>query len=160
MAALYDIANDYAKLMADDLDPELIADTLEGLEGELCDKAEQTLAVIKNKKMLADALKDEAASLNARSKAINNQIDRLKQYIVDSMNTAELKKLNAGLHVITIKKPSKKLVVDDPATLPPNFVDIETIFKPRTQDIKNYLNSGEKIDGARMEDAKAGILIK
>ena len=45
MSKLYEIANDYAKLMDSDFDPEAIADTLVGMEGELTDKIEQLLAI-------------------------------------------------------------------------------------------------------------------
>ncbi|ABV04671.1 conserved hypothetical protein [Escherichia coli HS] len=48
MSKLYEIANEYAKLMDSDLEPEMIADTIEGMEGEFTDKIEQLLAIIKN----------------------------------------------------------------------------------------------------------------
>lgn len=47
MSKLYEIANEYAKLMDSDLEPEMIADTIEGMEGEFTDKIEQLLSVIK-----------------------------------------------------------------------------------------------------------------
>ena len=46
MSKLYEIANEYAKLMDSDLEPEMIADTIEGMEGEFTDKIEQLLSVI------------------------------------------------------------------------------------------------------------------
>lgn len=47
MSKLYDIANDYAKLMDSGLEPDMIADTIEGIDGELVDKVEQLLAICK-----------------------------------------------------------------------------------------------------------------
>ena len=38
MSKLYEIANEYAKLMDSDLEPEMIADTIEGMEGEFTDE--------------------------------------------------------------------------------------------------------------------------
>ena len=63
MSKLYEIANEYAKLMDSDLEPEMIADTIEGMEGEFTDKIEQLLAIIKNESGYAERLKDEAKSL-------------------------------------------------------------------------------------------------
>ncbi|EPZ5305359.1 siphovirus Gp157 family protein, partial [Cronobacter sakazakii] len=48
MSKLYEVASDYARLMDADIDPEAMADTLEGIEGELADKIEQLLAICKN----------------------------------------------------------------------------------------------------------------
>jgi putative heme iron utilization protein len=47
------LANDYSSLLAlletsEDLTPEMIADTLEGLEGELADKLDAVMVVARN----------------------------------------------------------------------------------------------------------------
>lgn len=61
MTALYKIANEYAELANDEnFTPEMIADTIEGIEGELTDKLEQLLAIMKNNSGMADILKAEA----------------------------------------------------------------------------------------------------
>lgn len=62
MSKLYEIANEFAKLMDSDLEPETIADTIEGMEGEFTDKIEQLLSVIKNESGYAERLKEEAKS--------------------------------------------------------------------------------------------------
>ena len=49
MSKLYEIASEYAKLLDSDLEPEMIADTVEGMEGELVDKIEQLLSICKTK---------------------------------------------------------------------------------------------------------------
>ena len=48
MTALYQIANDFARLADSGMEPEMIADTLDGIEWELEAKVEQILAVCKN----------------------------------------------------------------------------------------------------------------
>ena len=159
MAALYEIANDYAKLTNEDLDPELIADTVEGIEGEFEDKVEQLLAIIKNKSAMAGALKDETARLSKRAKALENQAENLKQYIAKSMQTIEKKKLSAGVHTVSLPKPRDILVVKDAAELPAEFVDIDTAFKQRTEDIKRALSAGEKVKGATLETGKQSIKV-
>jgi len=160
MAALYKIANSFASLMNEDLDPELIIDTVEGIEGEFSDKVESLLAIIKNKTSDAKALKAESDNLSARAKAVNNQIEGIKQYIAHSLKTMDKKKITAGLHTVTIRKPVPVLKIADASKLPIELVDIDTVFKPKTADIKNLLKSGEKIEGATLEDGKESILIK
>ena len=55
VSKLYEIANEYAKLMDSDLEPEMIADTIEGMEGEFTDKIEQLLAIIKMNLVMLNA---------------------------------------------------------------------------------------------------------
>lgn len=160
MTALYAIANDYAKLNNEDLDPELIADTIEGMEGEFSDKIEQLLSIIKNKNYFADSLKSESKKLADRARALNNQTENIKQYIARSMITMDKKKVNAGLHVVSLPKPREILVVPDAALLPSEYVDIDTVFKAKTEDIKRLLSAGEKIEGATLEVGKQSIQVK
>ena len=54
MSELYKIANEYAALMSEDLPPELIADTIEGIEGEFTDMVSAILALCKNESAYAD----------------------------------------------------------------------------------------------------------
>lgn len=160
MAALYKIANSFAALMNEGLEPELIADTVDGIEGEFTDKVESLLAIIKNKNAYAKALKVEADSLAARAKAVNNQTEGLKQYIAHSLKTMDKKKITAGLHTVTIRKPVQVLKIADASKLPVDLVDISVVHKAKTTDIKNLLKSGEKVEGATLEDGKESISIK
>lgn len=161
MTALYKIANEYAELANnDDFDSDMIADTLEGIEGEFTDKAEQLLAIIKNNSMLADGLKAEAKNLNERAQALANKNESIKQYMISSMNTMEKKKLNAGLHTLTVRAATQKCVIDDPSVLPPEYVEIDTAFKPITNEIKAHLKAGNEIEGAHLEAGKQSLLIK
>ena len=58
-------------------------DTLDGIEQEFEDKAENVAAYIKSLKAEADDLKEEEAALNRRRKVKENQIDRLKDAVED-----------------------------------------------------------------------------
>ena len=61
MASLYEVSSQYAALMSEDLPPEMIADTLEGIEGEFTDKVSAILALCKNESAYADSLKEESS---------------------------------------------------------------------------------------------------
>lgn len=98
MSKLYEIANEYAKLMDSDLESEMIADTIEGMEGEFTDKIEQLLAIIKNESGYAERLKEEAKSLNERAAVIQNKIDSIMAYIASSLEMVGKKKIRAGIH--------------------------------------------------------------
>jgi uncharacterized coiled-coil DUF342 family protein len=160
MTALYEIANEYAKLANEDMDPEMIADTLEGIEGEFTDKIEQVLAVAKNELALAEMLKAEAKNLAERAKACQNRADNIKQYIISSMQTMDKTKLNAGIHTITVRKPVQSVQIDDVDSLPAEFVEYQTTAKPDKNLIKEKLKLGEEISGASLVLGKPSLLIK
>lgn len=160
MTALYQIANAYAQLQNEDLDPELIADTIEGIDGEFSDKVEQLLAVIKNEQALADALKAESKKLSDRAKSSESKIESIKQYIVTSMLTAEKTKMNAGVHSITVRKPSMSLQIDNADLVPVEFVEFETVQKVDKNQIKEQLKLGREIPGVSLVAGKHSLLIK
>lgn len=160
MSKLYEIANDYAKLLDEDLEPELIADTLEGMEGELKDKIEQLLAICKNETGYAERLKEEAKSFNERAAAILNRVERIQEYISLALSTAGLKKIRAGVHQVTIRSPTESVEIVDSSALPAKFVEYETTIKPDKLAIKHELKAGHQIPGAQLKIGKPSLLIK
>lgn len=160
MSKLYKIANEYAKLANSDMDAEMIADTLEGIQGEFEDKAEQILAIIKNERAMEVMLKEEAKALTERARASANKVANLKDYLVTSMETMEKKKINAGLHSLTVRKGVQSVNIIDVEKLPSDFVEYETVVKPDKNMIKEKMKLGEKIEGAELVTGKSTLLIK
>ncbi|EAB1534302.1 siphovirus Gp157 family protein [Salmonella enterica] len=160
MSKLYEIANEYAKLMDSDLEPEMIADTIEGMEGEFNDKIEQLLAIIKNESGYAERLKEEAKSLNERAAVIQNKIDSIMAYIASSLEMVGKKKIRAGIHQVTIRKPTETVEIIDSSAIPPEYVEFETTIKADKLAIKHQLKAGINIPGVYLKVGKTSLLIK
>lgn len=160
MSKLYEIANEYAELANSDMDAEMIADTLDGIKGEFEDKAEQILAIIKNEQALESSLKAEAKSLTDRAKACSNRVVNLKNYLSESMQTMEIKKLNAGIHSLSIRKGVQSVNITDLEKLPSDYVEYETMIKADKNLIKEKLKLGESIEGAELVTGKSTVIIK
>lgn len=160
MSALYEISSEYAKLLNEDIDPEIIADTLEGIEGEFTDKVGQLLAMIKNDTAYSLSLKEEAKKLNERASVINNRVERIKSYIAESMETMEKKTVTSGVHQVTARKKSVSVDITDLTTLPPSVCEYETMIKADKKEIKKLLTAGEKVTGAVLKYGKPSITIK
>lgn len=159
MTSLYSIANDYAKLMDEDFDPEFIADTLSGIEGMLEDKVENCLAVIKNELAYAESLKAESNKLTERAKSSELRADRIKEYVAASLETAGKKSLKAGVHQVTVRAPSKSVEITDSDALPSEFVEYETIIKADKLAIKHQLAAGIDVPGAALKTGKPSLII-
>ena len=129
MSKLYEIANEYAELSNSDMDAEMIADTLEGIQGEFEDKAKNILAIIKNEQALELALETEAKSLTERAKSSSNRVEKLKSYLASCLETMELKSITAGVHKLSTRKGVVSVQIDDLEKLPTNYVDFQTVIK-------------------------------
>lgn len=160
MTALYQIANDFAKLSESDMAPEMIADTLDGIGWELEEKVEQILAICKNESAYADALKEESKRLSDRAKAAENRVSSMKNYISSSLETAGKKSLKAGIHQVSIRAPSKSVEILDAGAIPPEFVEYDTVIKPDKLAIKKQIESGIDIPGAIIKTGKPSLIIK
>lgn len=160
MSALYQIANEYAHLVAEDFDPEFIADTLEGISGEFSDKVEQLLSICKNQSAYSEALKEESRKFAERAKAEDNRVASIKNYIAQSLESAGLKTVKAGLQQVTLRAPSKSVEITDAGSIPSEFVEYETTIKPDKLAIKKQLEAGIAIPGAQIKLGKPSLLIK
>lgn len=160
MEPLYKIAGAYADLMSEGFDLEMIADTLEGIEGEFESKVEQLLSVIKNKQYHSAMLKAESDKLAERAKHADNEVERIKAYISECMGKLEKKTINAGLHSITVRVGSKSVEVENVDLIPDEFVTYDTVSKVDKNEIKKRLNSGEVIAGVTLKTGKSSLIIK
>lgn len=160
MTALYQIANDFAKLTDSDMDPEMISDTLDGIEWELEAKVEQILAACKNEQAYAEILKEESKNLAERAKSTENRVARMMEYVAKSLKTAGKKSLKAGIHQVTIRAPSKSVEITDASALPAEYVEYETTIKADKLAIKHQIEAGIEIPGARIKIGKPSLIIK
>ncbi|CUZ82635.1 Siphovirus Gp157 [Serratia marcescens] len=160
MSKLYDIANDYAKLMDSGLEPDMIADTIEGINGEMVDKVEQLLAICKNEQLYAEALRNESKSLLERASVVESKISSIKEYIARSLETAGKKSIRAGIHQVTVRVPSRQVDITDASILPIEFVEYETLVKPDKLAIKHRLDAGISVPGAQIKLGKPSLIIR
>lgn len=108
MSTLYELTGDYMKLleMAEDpeVDLETLNDTLEGLEGEIEIKAENYAKVIKQLEGDASTIETEEKRLQAKRKAIENNIATMKNHLENAMRTTGKTKFKTDLFSFNIQK--------------------------------------------------------
>lgn len=114
---LYELTNDYINLLAlaedPDTDPEVLADTLEGLAGQLEDKADNYAKVIRQIESDVNGLKAEIERLQARKTAAQNNIDRMKANLEQMMIATDKTKFKTELFSFGIQKNPAKVVMDE-----------------------------------------------
>ena len=125
MANLYEITGDLLTLQAmleDSVEDQVLLDTLDAVQGEYEIKLESYCKVIKNLEADIEALKNEAKRLTDKRKLLENNIDRLKKAMFDSMKATGTTKVKSGVFTVAIQKNGGKL---------PVIVDVETAYLPK-----------------------------
>lgn len=140
-----------------ELPPDAIQDTLDGLEGEITQKAEKIGHVVANWQSDQDAIDAEIKRLQARKKHISNAESRLKDYLRYNMEASGTTKISCPLFSITLTKPQKVVVIDNETWLNEEYIRVKReVDKTK---IKAALKEGAIIPGAHLEDGKPGIRI-
>ena len=157
MTQLYIIAQEYkdaADKLADlDLDAQTIADTLEGLAGDLEQKATATAMVIRNMDSLAAQIKEAEAELSKRRKSLESRAQSLTKYLRDCMIHSGRDLIESPHFAIKIKKNPPHVVIDSPEMIPAEFMKAPPPPPPSIDKvaIKEALKSGAEVPGARIE---------
>ncbi len=108
------IAADYQNLLqlletSDDLTPEMIADTLEGLEGALADKLDAVMVIARNNMGNASTCDDEMKRPAERKKSFENKDKALRKYILSCLLAAGLDKMKTAKNTFTAGKVASAL---------------------------------------------------
>ena len=165
MAKLYEITGDILKLqeMFEDetVDQEVLADTLEGVEGEFDDKIESYCKIIKNLESDIEGYKAEAKRLSDKKKSLEKNIENLKANMFNAMKLAKREKIDGKLFKISIQKNGGVLPiildVDDTSKLPDDLVrikeeaDLEKIRALLEKGKCKYAHFGERGESLRIK---------
>lgn len=166
MSKLYEITGDLLQLqelLEDDATDEALKDTLEAVQGEYEIKLENYCKVIKNLEADMDALKAEADRLTAKRKVLENNIDRLKKAMYDSMKATKTDKVKGTLFTVAIQKNGGKIpVIVAPDATTDKLPDSLVIYteKPNLDAIREQLEAGKSITGFSLGERGESLRIK
>lgn len=156
MTALYVIAQEYqetARKLADlDLDAQTIADTLEGMSGALEAKAQSVAMVARAMEADAAAVAQWAKDAAARSKAIEQRADALREYLARTLLACGIQKVEGPGITLGFRK-STAVVIDEPGLIPAEFMKQPEPPPPAPSKtlIGDALKAGRDVPGARLE---------
>ena len=140
-------------------------DTLDGIEGEFDMKAENIACFIKQLGEDLELLKKHKAAFERRRKAKENQLERMKTYLIDCMNKTKRTKIDMPKAKITVKNNAESA----------QFVSekefIKMCMSKRLDDylrykdpeinktaVKSALKSGQIIPGAKLGRTQSLII--
>lgn len=155
---LYELTHDYMSLMQaidnEELPEEAIADTLEAITAGIEEKADSIACLLKNLDADIVAIKAEETRLAERRKAKEKSIERIKQYLSESLQNAGIDKVETARNRITFRK-SESVEVNEDAFIKWASVhrdDLLTYSAPKVNktEVKKALKDGIEIVGAEL----------
>ena len=163
MSNLYELTGDLLRLesLIDDdeqeLDEQALMDSWEGLEGEVNEKVEKWLRVIKNREADITARKKAIEDLSAKNTRDQKAIDRMKATLLQVMNLLKKQKAGTALLSCSVANNGGKIPLvwadgfkEDPTLLPEKWRTKVETWKANTDEIRAALEEGEKIPGVEL----------
>lgn len=162
MSSLYEITGDMLKVQ-DMLERGLIDEadeTLDSLQWDWEDKAENIVKLIRSLNADATVYKEEADYYTDKSRAASSRAQHLQDYLYKSMKILGKDKATAGNFKLSIAKNGGKLKlhIDDPTHLPMQYQKMS--FSPDNDKLREALDNGEYIKGVYYEERGESLRIK
>ena len=148
---LYNLTEEYQYLLelAEDpeMDPEVLADTLEALDGEIEYKADGYAKVIRQMEHDSAALDTELKRIRNRKDVCDRNIQRLKSSLKDAMEAIGKTKFKTDLFSFGIQKNRASVVVDARVKdIPDRYLRYSDPV-PDKEAMYEALSSGMPLDG-------------
>jgi hypothetical protein len=147
---LYEIKEEFLRLMELDLDEQTMKDTLESLTYDLEDKVDNIACVIKSLEAESDAIKTEADKLLERAKKKAKNAQDLKDYLFNTLKTLNINKIETIRNVLSVKKNPVSVVVDEGFN-DSDYMTEKISYTIDKKAIKSAIETGIEVKGARLE---------
>lgn len=157
---LYELTAQYRALEAlegsEDIPPEVIRDTLEGLEGELQAKATNVGLFIRNLESTADAIDEAAETMRLRGKRLRDRAQSLQQYLLLNMQATGITKVESPFFTLQVKKNPPTVIIDSENLIPAKYMRTPEPppppkAVPDKEAIKKAIKTGVEVPGAHTE---------
>ncbi len=151
---LYEISQDYMQALDIFTDPETdipleaAMDTLDGIEGQLQDKAVNVAKFMQNLDATAKAIKEAEQKMAKRRKAIENRAQWFKDYLKQNMQAAGITKIESPWFNLAIQKNPEAVEITNEELLPDDFKTEVVTMKIDKAAIKQVIKDGVSVPGA------------
>lgn len=141
---------------SDELDPDALRDTLEGLDGSIEDKARAVGAVSKTLDASAEAIENEANAMLERAKRLRTRAENVRTYLLTNMQAAGISKIESPWFVLAIRKNPPRVEISDESKIPDEFRDWPEPPPPRINKTRlaQALKAGATIEGATLAQSE------
>lgn len=136
----------------DAIDEDMLGLALESLGQQVEDKMERIGKLVRNWQAESEALDAEIKRLRDRQMAIDSKVSRLRQYALQSLRAANLRRIKLPILTAYIGSSKRVEVLVEPDELPLAYQRI-TVGADRAA-LKTALEAGEVIEGAELVESE------
>ena len=153
---LYELRAEYMELLAlledPDTDPQVIADTMEGIQGELDIKCDSYVVVIRQLEAQVEMIDTELIRLEKNKSALTNNIKRMKAAVLDTIQMTGSRKMVTDHFKLSIVKNGGKqpMEVDEIEKIPQDYLTMKPVAN--MEKIRQELEGGGQLDFARLKE--------
>ena len=139
-------------------DEQCLLDTLDGIS-DFTAAVDAALAAMAEADSLAEAAKARAMALSKRASAASARSDRIRAALTWAMLDANRQKVVCTEATVSVKRGGKAVEITDRDELPLDLLR-QKDPEPDMKAIKDALNAGRAVTGARLVDSPATIQIR
>lgn len=162
MSSLYELTNNYEEVLnmlyQDDIDEQMVLDTLESIEGNIEDKADNYAKIIRELEIKANARREEAKRLTDSAKVFENRIKVLKNNLYNTMRLTGKTKFATNLFNFNIVANGGKRTLTIDGDVPEEYT--KTVIENDTDKIRQDLEEGKELTFAHLEARGESLRIK
>lgn len=125
---------------------------LDDLLEDLDDKLEACGKWIKGRKALINSMRVEEQAMRRRREVEERKLERMKDYVMRTVLKKPGQRFECGSCSMGVRK-SSRVVIDDEARLPEQFVSVTERRSPLKSAIRDAIRLGEEVPGAHIDDA-------
>lgn len=144
-------------LYQNDIDEQMILDTLESIDGEIEDKADGYAKVIRELEAMRDAKKEEMYRQQDGARLLDNRIKYLKQNLFNVMKQTGKTNFATNLFTFRIQKNGGKRALTIDGEVPKEYQ--KTIIENDTDKIRQALEEGKELKFAHLEPQSESLRI-
>lgn len=162
--SLYNITNSFITLFEKaengELTPEEIQEQGNDLALALKNKSTSIIGYVRNSELMSEAIKNEIDRLTAMKKAVDNRIDKFKEYVKENMQHLEVEKIETELGTLSIAKNPASVEIYDETLIKDEYKKEKVTISIDKTAIKNDIKAGKEVQGARLIEDKTSLRIK
>lgn len=160
--SLYNITNAFPMIMEqEEIAPELKKELERELTVLLHEKSQNIIGYTRNIELTIEAMKTEEKRISEQRKALENKLDKFKEYVKICMEQGGFTKVDTGLGTLTIAKNPMSVEIENESEVPTEFKQEVVTVKVDKTAIKNHFKeTGEILPGIKIVDDKTSLRIK
>ncbi|MFT9052072.1 siphovirus Gp157 family protein [Liquorilactobacillus nagelii] len=156
---LFELTDKYTELAnRDDLDPEMIKDTLDSIEDTFNSKADNIATWIERNQMNVDWLTKKIQELRELQTSLKNKNKQLNQYLTEAIDNAGHKEVKTDNHFLKPRNYRPSVIVSDESVVPDSYKNVEQVTKIDKKLLYEDLKNGKDIDGVELKPSRKVVI--